>query len=125
MMKYTSMIFSVALAVLLAPSASNASENAAFIDPAAGKCSALNDAGAFVFTTDTRVVMTRDPLTETTHLKCSFDTTPTLSGNAWVLEGFYCATFNPELGFMLTTDSQLRQTPNGKLTMQCHFSTAQ
>lgn len=123
-MKHQGLVCAIAFAVLTAPSVSTASENAALIDPAAGTCCIQNEAGAFVFTTDTRMVMTRDPLTETTHLTCSFETTPTLSGKAWKKEGFLCATLNPYAGFMVTTDSQVLQTPNGKLTMKCHFEAA-
>ncbi|MBT8061166.1 MAG: hypothetical protein HKO64_07560 [Xanthomonadales bacterium] len=97
-------------------------DSPAFVDSSAGSCAMRNDAGVMVHTTDTSMVVANDPLSGAVHLRCSFDTTPTISGKTWNERGFLCIMANPLVGVLIGFDSHIRQTPKGRMTLTCHFN---
>jgi hypothetical protein len=67
----------------------------------------------FLITTDSQAEDTQSN-NKNTNLRCIFDESPTSSGHAELERDFTCFAG----GF--TSDSQVVQTPNGKVILQCH-----
>lgn len=121
-MQLNKLILSTVL-MLAAPFAiADTSEQPALIDAAVGSCAMFNDVGEMVYTNDTKITVTNNPNSMTTHLNCKFETSPTMSGKVWKMNGFYCITFNPDVGMMMTMDSHIRQTRKGDMSLNCHFA---
>jgi len=113
------------LGLLLAASSAYADveNNAAFVNPAAGTCGAFNADGAYVTTSDTRVVSTQSA-NGNTQLRCSFETDPTEDGKAFVDRGFRCVIAG-QFGVSISESSHVRQTPKGDLVLTCHTGSAE
>jgi hypothetical protein len=119
-MKLIKLLFVSTFMLFAASAFADSHNNAAFVNPSAGECGAFTDTGDFVFTNDTRIVSTQDADTGDTHLKCRFEGPPTVSGSAFVAEGFLCGVISEFYGLLITENTHLRQTPKGDIVLICH-----
>ena len=98
----------------------------AYIDLGAGECNLPDGNFNAFFTTDTKLVATQDQDTGETHLQCRAEGVPVAAdGKTAVFEGFPCSATSPFFGLMVTQESHVVITSNGKAKMTCHFQIPQ
>jgi hypothetical protein len=94
----------------------------AYVDLDTGECILPDGNFDAFFTTDTKLIATQDPDTGDAHLQCRADGVPVAAdGKTAVFEGFPCSATSPFFGLMVTQESHVVITPNGKAKMTCQF----